>query len=161
MLKDILQEDTEEYREVQSTLNNLRQTYMDLTINIDQLQDEMRQELYLKPIEEAIEKIQRLQNALSSLNGMISNEAKLTEDGEYTQLGKVSLALDTAQYTQSLKELEDAQEYYATIQERYLNDASYSGEEYMTDMQKASEQIIEAMQNVNSAREAMLSAEKS
>ena len=57
LLKDILQTDTEEYREIQGTLNGLRQTYMELTISIDQLQDEMRQKLYLRPIEEAIEKV--------------------------------------------------------------------------------------------------------
>lgn len=159
-VKETIGENTEDYKDLENQIIRLEQEYMDTTIAIDQLQDQMREELYLKPYDEAIEKLQKIRSNLQSVNGLITDTMKLTKDGEWTELGKVSLALDSQTYINSLNSLNEAVEQYYENEKQHTEDISYSDEKYLKRQQEIRETILNNMNEVSSARQAILEAEK-
>ena len=156
LVKNTIGEDTLEYKNLETNLVSLKTALMDCTIEIDQLKDEMRETIYFKPIEEAIERLDVFRNNLNSINGLINDTAKITKDGEYTQLGKLSLTLDAASYTKTLESLQEAQKEYAVEHQRWLEDESYSDEEHLRKEQEIREKIIGGLNDSYSARYAIL-----
>ena len=51
------------------------------SISINQLADEMRQGLYIKPIDEAIERLQQLKANYNAINDLIDSDSLITEEG--------------------------------------------------------------------------------
>ena len=156
LVKDTIGEDTQEYKDLESGLVSLRTEVMDCTISIDQLYDAQREAIYFKPIEEAIEKFQKLRSNLEAVNELIADTAKLTRDGEFTQLGKLSLTLDAASYSNTLKSIQKLQEEYTVEHQRWLEDETYSDEESLKKQQEIREQLLSEVNKAYSGRAAIL-----
>ena len=158
---DVLGEESDEYRELQNVYVNSKIEIMDTIIELDKLKDAFREATHFKPFEEAIENLKTLRSNLDSVNSLINDQMKVTSEGTFTQLGKVSLALDVSNYVKSLEIVDQASEEYYKNQERHAFDASYSDEEYLKKSQTIREQLLQGMAEVNSARQAIVEAEKS
>jgi len=154
--KEIIGEDTDDYRAMEQKLNDLKNSYDQITISIEDLYDTIRKELYIQPIDDAIERLQNLQDTLGGINSLIDEEMKLTKEGDYTDMGKLSLVIDFASYDLSLKEVEKAKARFDEINERWQNDASYSDEEYMVDRQETIQKYQSALNSVLSNRNSIL-----
>lgn len=159
--KSRLGENSQDYIELEQTLHSVKGEILDTIMELDKLRDAFREAIYFKPYEEAIEKLKQVRSTLKSVNDLISDQMKITRDGEFTQLGVVSLTLDVADYNRSLALVEKATQEYYENEQRWALDATYSDEEYLTKQQEIRNEILANMADVNAARDAIIQAEKS
>ena len=159
-VKDTTGEGTEEYREMQNTLIQLRNEYDSTLISMDKLEDAMRHELYIKPIEEAIQRLETLRANFSAINSLIEEDSKITKEGNYTEQGVLSLTFDMTSYNSAMEQIEKARQEYEIMHERWLQDDSYSDEQYLADRQRAIEAIQKAMSNANVSRQSIMTTIK-
>jgi len=120
----------------------------------------MRHELYIKPIEEAIQRLETLRANFAAINGLIDDEGKITKEGDYTEQGILSLTFDMGSYNAALEQVEQARREYEVMHERWLEDDSYSDEQYLADRQTAIEAIQKAMSNANASRQSIMTTIK-
>lgn len=163
MVGEFIGKDTDDYLELQQALNDTKNRYDDVAISLNQTHDGFRTEYYLKPIDEAIERLEKLRSNFEFINGLIQDESKLTDEGEYTDMGKLSLSLDLGSYNTASDELTKAIEEYRKLEELYEsedNTGYYSYEDFLKDSESAMEKIRSAMSARESSSQAVITAIK-
>ena len=151
-IKKALGEDSEEYRTSQNALYDLQNSMNDVIIEMDKLRDESREVLYFKPIEEYIDRLNKLRDNLSELTDMFSEDQYFTIDGEYTQFGLAAAESAMSGYTRSLQAIAKIEEEFNENEKRYREDMTYSDEEYLEKREQITDAMRKEVQDANSYR---------
>lgn len=123
-------EGSEEWKKMQTEINNTSKEIVDLEIDIGEVQDALREDVYFKAIDNVIDQFAALHKATEQFKGLISPDMMYTTDGVFTQLGIDKYAMDLRAY----KEAQDEYTYIAAAirqnNDLFGSDESYSLEEY-------------------------------
>ena len=123
-------EGSEEWKKMQTEINNTSKEIVDLEIDIGEVQDALREDVYFKAIDNVINQFATLHKATEQFKGLISPDMMYTTDGVFTQLGIDKYAMDLRAY----KEAQDEYTYIAAAirqnNDLFGSDESYSLEEY-------------------------------
>lgn len=147
---------TEEHKKMLTDIEDAKTEVWALDGEIQKLYDSMREDVYFKPIENAIKQTETLRKATDQLKGFISQEMMYTTDGMFTKLGTVKYTMDVQSYKQAQDQLTQIIQEQQVINERFTLDRSFSMEEYMEKMQALEAQYRDTMGNLVSYRQAII-----
>lgn len=144
---------TQEALDADTAINNLE-------ADNESLQDTMRNDIYFRGFERALEAANHLRNTISGIGDLISEDMMYDDDGKLTDFGITKLATSVKEYESYMGDIQTIQQKIATIQ-GLKGSEHYSELEYTEDLRKAQEELTEAIKNGGNAREAILSIMKS
>lgn len=144
---------TQEALDADTSINNLE-------ADNEALQDTMRNDVYFRGFERALEAANHLRNTISGIGDLISEDMMYDDDGKLTDFGITKLATSVKEYESYMGDIQTIQQKIATIQ-GLKGDKGYSEIEYTEDLRKAQEELTEAIKNGGSARDAILNIMKS
>ena len=165
----LLVKDSEEWMEAKNQIYDAKMAISDLEISIDKLYDKMLQDVYFKPIEKAIENLDKLRKSYESLEGLISQDMMYTEDGTFTDLGLAKYTMDVAEYKAAQDQLNELEKERLMAQRMYnpdpdakqretgiYNDVQYSTEEYTKKMEEIQEKERQTLSSMASTRKEII-----
>ena len=144
---------TQEALDADTAINNLE-------ADNEALQDTMRNDIYFRGFERALEAANHLRNTISGIGDLISEDMMYDDDGKLTDFGITKLATSVKEYESYMGDIQTIQQKIATIQ-GLKGSEHYSELEYTEDLRKAQEELTEAIKNGGSAREAIVNIMKS
>ena len=154
-----IQVNSEEYRKMQGAINDLASAANKASDEYRELEDEMRVELYIKPIDDAIEKLNDLSSALGNVNSMIVDAMKYDDAGRFTDYGLASLAVDVSDYNAARSEIEKLiQKRNEYIKQFKENDTDYAESEFLKDMTEVEKAISQATVDADGKRRKVISS---
>ena len=89
---------SEEYKSMVVGIQEARIEVLKLDSQINELYDDMRENVYFKPLENMIKNLDALRKGLDQIKGTISQEMMYTTDGTFTELGTAKYAMDIRGY---------------------------------------------------------------
>lgn len=125
----------------------------------EELQDTLRNDVLYKYFTKALEKAEQLRNALSAINDLIDDEMKFDDDGNMTEFGFASVALNVRQYESDLSSIETLLQKREQMIADYndgFNNKGYSKNEFDEDMQQITSDILSLLGDANSTRKAIV-----
>lgn len=146
---------SEEWREYTTKVTELRNQAIETQIEIEKLQDEMVQEIYFKPLEEAIEKVKTLRENVSSLQQLITDDMKFTKQGDYTVWGIAHITADANALNLARDEITRVKQEYDALNAAYQN-GSISAEDYLKRSNDLNKSMQDAVKAADSARRSMI-----
>lgn len=152
--------DNEYYKQYMDTYYAADTAINNLEADNEALQDTMRNDIYFRGFERALEAANHLRNTISGIGDLISEDMMYDDDGKLTDFGITKLATSVKEYESYMGDIQTIQQKIATIQ-GLKGDKGYSEIEYTEDLRKAQEELTEAIKNGGNAREAILSIMKS
>lgn len=144
---------TQEALDADTAINNLE-------ADNEELQDTMRNDIYFRGFERALEAANHLRNTIIGIGDLISEDMMYDDDGKLTDFGITKLATSVKEYESYMGDIQTIQQKIATIQ-GLKGSEHYSELEYTEDLRKAQEELTEAIKNGGSAREAIVNIMKS
>ena len=173
-----LVKDSEDWKKAWNTINSLEGQVRSTVVEIDKLYHEMQDTVIFKPIRDAIDDIQRLRSNISSVLDLISDDMKLTKDGDFTELGLASLTGQLSSYQSTLEEIEKTLEYQRKLTDEYnrqetitsytvdsttgakteIKRLKYTTEEYTEAMEEAQKKTQDALKNAQTYRTQIINA---
>jgi len=152
--------DNEYYKQYMDTYYAADTAINNLEADNESLQDTMRNDIYFRGFERALEAANHLRNTISGIGDLISEDMMYDDDGKLTDFGITKLATSVKEYESYMGDIQTIQQKIATIQ-GLKGDKGYSEIEYTEDLRKAQEELTEAIKNGGNARETILSIMKS
>lgn len=154
-----IKKNSEDYRKMQGAINDLAAAANKASDERRELEDEMRVELYIKPIDDAIEKLNDLSSALGNVNSMIVDAMKYDDAGRFTDYGLASLAVDVSDYNAAREEIEKLiQKRNEYIKQFKENDTDYAESEFLKDMTEVEKAISQATVDADGKRRKVISS---
>ena len=151
--------DTEEWWEMQGAIDELATSANKADDEFRDLEDTMRNDLYIKPIDEAIEKLNDLSSALGNVNSMINDSMKYDDAGRFTDFGLANLAADVSEFNVAREELKKLVEERDEFLRQYRNaDTDYSEKELEKDLRENSNKLSQATVDAYNKRSAVIQA---
>ena len=152
--------DNEYYKQYMDTYYAADTAINNLEADNESLQDTMRNDIYFRGFERALEAANHLRNTISGIGDLISEDMMYDDDGKLTDFGITKLATSVKEYESYMGDIQTIQQKIATIQ-GLKGSEHYSELEYTEDLRKAQEELTEAIKNGGSAREAIVNIMKS
>ena len=144
---------------MQGAINDLASAANKASDEYRELEDEMRVELYIKPIDDAIEKLNDLSSALGNVNSMIVDAMKYDDAGRFTDYGLASLSVDVSDYNAARSEIEKLiQKRNEYIKQFKENDTDYAESEFLKDMTEVEKAISQATVDADGKRRKVISS---
>lgn len=146
---------SEEWKELTQRIQEQKNNGKDAQIEIEKLWDSMVNDVHLRPLEEAIEKIKILRENVAMLQGLITDDMKFTMTGDYTDWGIAHLMADM----NTLNRTRDELSYYIREQDemKKLNQENkISDEEYVTRMDEINKKTQETVKASYAARQSVI-----
>lgn len=152
--------DNEYYKQYMDTYYAADTAINNLEADNEALQDTMRNDIYFRGFERALEAANHLRNTISGIGDLISEDMMYDDNGKLTDFGITKLATSVKEYESYMGDIQTIQQKIATIQ-GLKGSEHYSELEYTEDLRKAQEELTEAIKNGGSAREAIVNIMKS
>lgn len=159
--KGIIKANSEEWYKMKADILALGDEIDNLDMSVLELQDTMREEVFYRAFEKALEKADSLRSTLSDINRLITDEMKYDDNGKLTDFGLTALAMDVKNYESYLGSIQTLLDKRAEYIKQYNggnNSTNYSQKEFDDDMQKITEDIRSLMSNADDARRSVISA---
>lgn len=152
--------DNEYYKQYMDTYYAADTAINNLEADNEALQDTMRNDIYFRGFERALEAANHLRNTISGIGDLISEDMMYDDNGKLTDFGITKLATSVKEYESYMGDIQTIQQKIATIQ-GLKGSEHYSELEYTEDLRKAQEELTEAIKNGGSARDAIVNIMKS
>lgn len=152
----IIKENTMEWLEMQTQIEEAKNSLSDFDIAIEELKDKQLEVYYEEVFDRAIEKADKYIEKLKTINDLLTDEMMYDYDtGRLTELGALSLTLNSSELQTQLNNLKDYVKKRQDIINKYnqneIGEAEY--DEMVSDVES---DIQDALSNANSIRGAIL-----
>lgn len=157
--KGRIKEGSEEWKNMKAQIIGIDTTIDDMSIKVLDLQDEMRNEVFYRALNKALKEAEKLRDAISTIGSLVSDEMMFDKDGNITNLGITSLAMNLQGFSSNLGTLETLLQKRQMIIDKYnggKNDTNYSQKEFDEDMETITGEIQNALKNADSARNTII-----
>lgn len=155
----LIKEGSEEWIQMRETIIETENEVDNLDMEMMELQDTMRNDIFYRELNRALEKAEELRSSLSSIINLINDDMLFDDDGMYTDFGVTSLALnikDYESYLESMETLLNKREQYIKNYNNGKNDTNYNQKEFEADMKTVEEEIRNMLSNTDGARKAII-----
>lgn len=156
--KGIIKEGSQEFYEMKEQVDTLNSSVDRITTSILELQDDMRNEIFYRALQKALDTADHLRDALSSIRGLITDEMMFDDNGNITGLGITNLAMSLKEYESALGSLGTLLQKRNKILQSYnngVNTTNYNRKEFEADMNEITGEIQSMLSNTNSLRQAI------
>ena len=153
--KGIIEIGSQEHYEMKQQVSDLGDSIDGITKQILDLQDEMRNEIFYRALNKALEVAERLRTSLSTISDIIKDEMMFDNNGNITDLGITSLAMNVKEYQSALSSLSTLMQKRDKIISLYndgKNSTNYNKKEFEADMNAITGEIQDMLSNVDSLR---------
>lgn len=156
--KGIIKEGSEEWYRAKVDIASVDQEINKLDSDALDLKDTMREDIFYKQFEKALETTERLRKSLDTIKSLISEDMMFDSDGKLTDFGITALAMDVKNYESGLADMETLVNKRKEIEKQWRNREStgYSEEEYKADVIKNEEALQKALTDTNSIRKSII-----
>lgn len=156
----LILKNSEEWYELQSQIISVGDSIDECTLNVLELQDTMREEVFYRQLNKALDVAENLRSALSTVNDLITDEMMFDDEGFLSNMGITSLAVNIKEYQSylnSLSTLLDKRNKMISLYNNGNNDTNYSQTEFESDINSITKEIQDVLRNANSARQTIAS----
>lgn len=150
---------TEEWWDMKNAIADVNASLIDTESEILDLQDEMRNEVFYRSLERALEKAEQLGDALKSISDLIDDDMLFNDDGQITDFGITKMAYNIKEYENGLTDLQTLLAKRNRIIALYNNgnnNTNYSQKEFDEDMKEVTSDIQKALSDVDSFRKSII-----
>lgn len=154
-----VKENTEEWYKMKAQIVELGNEVDNLDMEVMDLQDTMREEVFYQALNKALETAEKLRKSVSSIKDIISDEMMFNDDGKLTDFGITSLAMDIKtyeSYLQSMSDLLKKRDQFIKNFNNGNNSTNYSQKEFDKDMAQITEDIQSMLKDTNSVRQSII-----
>lgn len=154
----IIEVGSQEYYEMKQQVVALDSAINNITDSILNLQDEMRNEIFYRALNKALETAEELRDALSSISGIIKDEMMFDDNGDITGIGITNLAMQVKEYESalgSLSTLMKKRDQYIKNYNNGINTTNYNAKEFEKDMDNITKEIQSMLGNADKLRTAI------
>lgn len=148
---------SEEWKEADQHIRELEADTIGLRTEVDELKDSMVEDVYFKPIDNAINQLSNLRKSLEDFEGLISQDMMYTEDGTFTELGIAKYTFDVREYKVAQEELDNIGAAIRNLNKLY-NDGTLqmSESEYQERLTNLQGQARSALTTLSSERQQII-----
>lgn len=158
MKKGIIEEGSQEFYEMKQQISDLDDTIDGITMSILDLQDEMRNEIFYRELNKALDTAEKLRTSMSSITGLIRDEMMFDDNGDITAIGITNLAMNVKEYESALGSLSTLLSKRDKMIKSYnngKNTTNYNQKEFEADMAEITNQIQTMLSTTNTLRTAI------
>ena len=153
----VIKQGSEEWLDLKTQIIEAENAVKDYGIEIENLNQEALEAKYAEMFDRAIEQADKYIDKLETINGIITDEMMYDADtGELTELGVLSLTLNTRELNQNLSNLQQ----YVKKRQEIINDynaGKFGDEKYAELLEKVESNINSTISDVSSSRDTILS----
>lgn len=147
-------------KEWETDFNNFQASALDAESTWIDLKNEMRDDIFWRDFNRKMDNLQHKSDMLSSIGDLISDKMKFDSDGNLTDLGRTSIAIDVANLENSETQVK---EITAQIQElQSMKEQGYypDEDEYNEKLSELQSNLIDATKNTMSYKDAIVDMAK-
>ena len=146
-----------EWLEMKTQIIEASNAVKDFDVTIENLKQEAIKLKYEEMFDRAIEKAQRFIDKLDTINNIITDDMKFDDDGKLTDLGALSMVLNTREMDTELSNLQTyVQKRNAIIQDFNSGKGNFGEKTFDEQMKENDSNIQNSLKNLNSYRNAIL-----
>ena len=153
----VIKQGSEEWLDLKTQIIEAENAVKDYGIEIENLNQEALEAKYAEMFDRAIEQADKYIDKLETINGIITDEMMYDADtGELTELGVLSLTLNTRELNQNLSNLQQ----YVKKRQEIINDynaGKFGDEKYAELLEEVESNINSTISDVSSSRDTILS----
>ena len=120
-----------------------------LTVSIEELKDELRDDVYWRDLEKAHDYAKKLETILEGISDLISNDMYFDKNGKFTQYGIAQIGVLTKQYENARKEVENYSTDIEHLNSLYAN-GYYTEDEYSDKLNELQEGLLKSASSMKS-----------
>lgn len=157
-----IKQGSQEWLQMQTEIDACDSEINDLDTGIENLKDTMRDDVFYRGFERALEASKHLQNSIETINSLISDEDMMFDmDGNITDYGVTAIATNIADYNKYKDDIKTYLGEIDQIESDWRNGNIKSEEEYKKKKREAEEGITTSMKGMQSAQKANVEILKS
>lgn len=157
-----IKQGSQEWLQMQTEIDACDSEINDLDTGIENLKDTMRDDVFYRGFERALEASKHLQNSIETINSLISDEDMMFDmDGNITDYGVTAIATNIADYNKYKDDIKTYLGELDQIESDWRNGNIKSEEEYKKKKREAEEGITTSMKGMQSAQKANVEILKS
>lgn len=157
-----IKQGSQEWLQMQTEIDACNSEINDLDTGIENLKDTMRDDVFYRGFERALEASKHLQNSIETINSLISDEDMMFDmDGNITDYGVTAIATNIADYNKYKDDIKTYLGEIDQIESDWRNGNIKSEEEYKKKKREAEEGITTSMKGMQSAQKANVEILKS
>lgn len=157
--KGVITEGSKEWIEMTFQIMETGDAIKQCEIDALSLQDTMREETMYRGVTKALEELDKVQNRLESIRGLIDDEMMFDENGKLTEFGITAMAMDIKDYESNLDELNRLKLKRDQIIKNYNNgdnDTGFNEKEFKEQMDQIEQEMLSTLSNANSIRKSII-----
>lgn len=139
-----------------------KKTYLRLDADInnakadnEELKDSLRDDVYWRDFERAHDAVQRLRDNITGMGDLITDEMKFDKDGNLTDMGYTSLALNVKDYEAARKEVQNYTADIANLNKLY-SQGKYTQQEYTEKLAELQKGLLDSAADMKELEQTMI-----